>query len=417
MHIKALLTVLIFFWFLPSRSQTAYSPNILPLGDLEPMMANTGTGGLASTGAVFYNPAALTMLKGTSFSLSGTAYLRYDFSVEPIATINNQNLDFNATGYQSIPTSIIMVKSVKDWKLAFSALIPMDFRYNGQINWQVSTQQETLDLNFIENYKENLFLIGLSGARKINEHWSWGATIYLQVFTFNTISDAKSQIIERPGTLTQLSNRSTVNPFNLVLFAGIHRKGDKVDLGLKLSTPSLYLFGTGDFYEFRYSNDLINAIEIEETNLTKVDTKFNSPAEIRIGAVFKPGEKWKIATDLSYNFKMKYDIYPSGELDDIEELRSSYRLSSGGEYIMNKNISIYAGGSYTPSIKLSEENYKDPDYISIVTGFKLKSENFTSNLGLFYSLGKGEQPKSIGTGQTNLTYRYLGAFLGTNYKF
>lgn len=40
----------------PAHAQLSYNTNILPLGDKEALLGNTGTGGLGSTGAVFYNP-------------------------------------------------------------------------------------------------------------------------------------------------------------------------------------------------------------------------------------------------------------------------------------------------------------------------------------------------------------------------
>ena len=61
--------VLVFsvFTSLSVQAQNVNNLNLLPLGDKESLMGNTGTGGVHSTGAVFYNPAALTQLEEIHF--------------------------------------------------------------------------------------------------------------------------------------------------------------------------------------------------------------------------------------------------------------------------------------------------------------------------------------------------------------
>ena len=65
-------TILLLFWACGLYGQTAFNPNLLPLGEEEALLANTGTARSGSTGAVFYNPAGLSTVEGTSFSLSGS---------------------------------------------------------------------------------------------------------------------------------------------------------------------------------------------------------------------------------------------------------------------------------------------------------------------------------------------------------
>ncbi|QCK16576.1 OmpP1/FadL family transporter [Mangrovivirga cuniculi] len=400
-----------------AHGQSAYNPNILPMGDKEPLMANTGTGGLASTGAVYYNPAALTMLEGTSFSLSGTAYLHYKFTANPIGTINGQDLKYEASGFQTVPTSIVMVKSYKDWKVAFSVLTPMDFRYEGLSSWTINGPDQALDVTFLQNYKENMLLVGLSAAKKINEQWSWGASLYYQGFSFSTFIEANTIVNNNPERLIQQSSRTTIRPKNIMIIAGIQHEGEKMNFGIKLTTPSIYLFGKGDYYNYNFSNINPDNITADEINLTGIKTKFKTPGEIRAGITYKPGVNWTIASDIGYSFKLNYDIYPDNEIEERESLRGNFRVSSGAEYLLSDRISLYSGGSYTPSLEKPGEGEKGVAFWAFFTGFKLKSKYFHTDLGLFYSIGNGEQPKAVGTGITKLRYRYLGAFLGTNYTF
>ncbi len=133
--------------------QSAYNPNILPLGHKEALMANTGTGGIGSTGAVYYNPGALASLEEDYFSLSGAAYLRYTFEADPIAVINGRELTFEGDAFRSIPTSVIRVNRLGDWRLAFSALIPMQFNYEGIQEWEVPVFDDVLAITSVQNYQ------------------------------------------------------------------------------------------------------------------------------------------------------------------------------------------------------------------------------------------------------------------------
>jgi hypothetical protein len=207
-------------------AQLSYNTNILPLGDKEALLGNTGTGGLGSTGAVFYNPAALTLLEGSSFSLSGSAYMQYSFKTKPFAVIDGNVLDYSGSGFQSVPTSLVMARSLGTWKVAFSLLVPTQFKYEGQQDWRLTVGGTPYRLKILQNYSEAIFMGGLSVARKINDRWSWGVSVYGQYFSYLSFSDVRFSNIDDPTKISLSSSRDQRAPVSLYVLAGLHRQGE-----------------------------------------------------------------------------------------------------------------------------------------------------------------------------------------------
>ncbi|MCB0805753.1 MAG: hypothetical protein KDC05_08125, partial [Bacteroidales bacterium] len=362
------LPVLMLFCPVRIQAQT-YNPNILPLGDKESLMANTGTGGLGSVGAVYYNPAALTEVEGNSLSLSGSAYLQFRFSAKPVASFFGTDLNYEGTGYQSIPTSVIYARPVKNWHLAYSILIPMAFNFEGTTTWNIPVENSHLKLKMLQNYDESVFMGGITAARTIGKSWSVGISLYGQSYSYLSTIDLRGSIVENPGMILQTTDRRTLNPVNLLVIGGIHKKLGDLSLGLRLQAPSVYITGKGSYYDYSYNNfGGTTNIETSETEIESVTGYFKTPADIRLGTTYRPTGRWLLAVDAAYRFSLAYDIYNSDELTVRENLKGNYRINAGTEYRWSEKINLYAGASYTPTTKKETDGDFGEDYRSVFTG-------------------------------------------------
>ena len=304
-------------------AQTGVNTNIIPLGDKESLMGNTGTGGLGSTGAVYYNPAAMTQLEGTSFSLSGSAYMRYEFAGEPAAVLDGNELNYTGTGYQTVPTSVIMMRRAGEWHLGFSVLVPSQFAFEGVNTWDLTIAGRGLAIRLEQSYEESLFLAGLSAARKLDERWSVGISLYGQNYSYLATVDSRVQFSDSPELLSQSSQRVKFSPTGLLPILGLHRKGERVDLGLRVSLPSLRLWGTGSYYDMTYGN-LAGAGTgtTEVVDVTDTDADHRTPLDVRIGATFHASERWLLATDLSYGLGLDYDVLADPRAEEERRRRA-----------------------------------------------------------------------------------------------
>ena len=418
---KKVIQHMFFAAFMPSSfliAQTAFNPNILPLGDTESLMGNSGTGGIGSTGAIYYNPAALTMVEGNSLSLSGSAYLSFKFEAKPIAVINNTQLDFEATGFQTIPTSVIIVKKHKEWSVGFAALVPMEFSYEGRNTWQIPLSSTSdFNIKFNQNYSESVFLVGLSAARKISDSWSAGITLFGQNYSYKSILDFRGEVSNDPTLIFQSSHRETFSPTSLLAVVGIQKTMEKMNLGLRVALPSLHLFGTADYYDYSYSNFDPANIEVSQIDESNETAKFATPLDIRLGGTFFPFEKLTFTLDLAYRFGLEYNVYDDPQIDEKITTKGNYRANAGIEYLWNDKLALYLGGAYTPTTLEGNEEQFGQDFASFFAGGKTISKYFETSLGIFYSVGKGEGELSVGDGRTTEKYTYFGIVLGTNYRF
>lgn len=400
-----------------ASAQSIYNPNILPLGDKEAMMGNAGTGGFGSTGAVYYNPGALSDVEGTSLSLSGSAYLQFKFSAKPIATILGTELEYEASGFQTIPTSVIIVKKVKEWHLAFSALVPMSFNYEGRQTWDIPNEGDPIKIKFSQNYKEENFLVGISAARKINDSWSAGVTVFAQNYTYFSSLDFRTELENNPDVIIQDSHREKFSPVSALVVLGLQKKFNKFNLGLRATLPSIHIMGEAEYYDYQYSNLDPNNVETSQIDVSGEKVAFRSPSDLRVGATYFPTEKWTATLDLSYQFSIDYDIFDDPEIDEEVNSKGNYRINAGVQYMLSDKFGLNGGFAYTPSTLQETDEEFGQDFTSVFLGGKSISKYFETTIGLFYSNGTGSGYSEIAGGTTTETYEYIGVVLGTNYRF
>ena len=395
-----------------SYGQMDYNPNSLPMGDVEALLANTGTGGVSSPGAVYYNPAALVMLEGTSFSLNGSAYLKYESKAEPLTIIGGKELDYKADGFLTIPTSIAIVKEIRNVKVAFSALVPFELNFEGPKNWNVPVQNQELNIRILQNVKQRLFMAGFSVAGNLGNDWSLGGTLYWQAYSLLDVNDMAITLVGNPVFLSQSSRRTDINVNNLMAIIGLQKQFEKWNLGLKIDLPTIELSDRADIYRYDFSNFNGNNVGGGEFNL-KTDANYKSPVVLRLGATFAPSESLLIASDLSYQFNQDYSRVTLPTNDIKSEVSGSYRGSLGIQKSLSEKIKLMSGFSTA----MAEVDKVDRAYWSTVLALKLSGEHTSSSIGLFYSKENAEVPIESQLQKTKSQTVTYGVFLGTNYRF
>lgn len=403
------------------KGQTAFNPNLLPLGEEEALLANTGTGRIGSTGSVFYNPAALASLDGTSFSLSGSAYTLSAFEANPLEVINGQELVYTGTGYQTIPTSIIMARKFGEWRLAFSVLIPMQLRFEGTQRWEVTGNPggDILDVRVTQYYREKMSLTGLTLSRPINEKWSWGVSLYSQYYTYTSQVDLTAQFQQSTDFYFRNSSRIRLNPTNLLIMAGVHRKGENLDWGLRLTVPSIHIYGRGDFYSERYERTDAQTVNRELVETGRVQSRFITPWDLRFGIHYRFEEKWNASLDISIGTAEEYQVFDTEAVDTRLQIKNSFRISTGWERIFSEKLSGFVGISYMPTDLDPQEGRSSSsfEYTSVSIGSKMQTGVISTTLGIYYAQGASNTNSTIGPSVWRENYSYLGGFIGTQYSF
>ncbi len=397
-------------------AQGVVNPNALPLGDKESLMANTGTGGIGSPGAVYYNPAALTMLDGTYLSLSGSAYLVSKFRAEPVARLGNTDLDFEGQSFESIPTSVIMVRRFGPWHLALGLLVPMQFTYEGRTNWTVPLFPDELNLEILQNFRERLFLGGLSAARRIDETWSAGVSVFLQSYSYLSFAATNGYLASNPARIVQNTTRESISSSNALIVAGLQKSIGNVNIGLRAALPGVFLTGRGDYYSLDFSNlgsnPFSDRVELPDRNAT-----YYSPFDLTIGVATPLGKRLTLAIDGAYRAGHTYRPIEDVPVLEPVETKGTFRCSGGFEWRAGEKLAVYAGGSFTPSSIAETETSFGQDFWSACAGAKLKQQHLAPALGFYFSQGRGEGDLPGGAGRTVQTQMRYGVLLGSSFMF
>jgi hypothetical protein len=270
-------------------------------------------------------------------------------------------------------------------------------------------------LKQIENFKESIFIAGLTMARALDEHWSVGFSAFGYFYSYYDNTFLKANLENTPTRLVELENRSKATPTNLLLSLGLHRKINRWNLGLRLQIPGLYLFGKGDYYQYEL-NSLGQSVTFNEIDIQSTPTRFNTPLDIRIGTVFTPADRVKLAMDISYQMPFDNRTYPDTELDNNQvNIDGVFRISGGLEYPVSEKVTLSTGGYYVPAkIENDSDNQR---FWSYTAGGRINSKLIETSVAFFYTVGTGQEDILDGTGTSEQRYEYLGVLLSTNYTF
>jgi hypothetical protein len=318
-------------------------------------------------------------------------------------------------GFRSLPTSVVMVRKIDDWRLAFSILIPSDFAYEGQKFWEIPLSPGgELNLTNALNFRETLSQYGVSAAKPIGKGYSLGLSVYAQQYTYlssiagNGITDGLIQVVVNDLIRTEVSS------FALQVMAGALKEWDHWNIGLRINLPGIHLFGSGSYYQNLYSSADNSLSEVREDEL---EGQFLSPFEVAIGTVYHPGERWRFALDLTFRGVTEFSQFTDYEGGGSVDYSGNLRTNTGFEYLGNGRLGYYLGGNYTPQPQGTPEGEAYLSFLGGYGGLKLFTEHLETSVGIFYTRGYGESPLTVGEGVSQQFYEYFGLFLGSNYRF
>ncbi|KAB2818194.1 hypothetical protein [Phaeocystidibacter marisrubri] len=396
----------------PALSQGRFNQNIMPLGDKEALMANTGTGGHGSSGAVYYNPAALTELEGSSFSFSGNAYFSFDFKADPLVTLGNDELDFEGAGYRSLPSSMIGTRSFGDWVVAFSLLVPYHFNYEGKNDWIINSPSNPYNITITQDYREEYFLGGLSTAKKLGNGWSLGLTLTGQYYYSLFTTGSNGYFISDPTIASISQSRQTLESYTLFGVVGIQKKWEDFALGLRVSSPSIRLEGSGDYYQYSYINDGSSPPTSSVLDLVGKKVHQKNPMDFRLGFSYQVSKKIFWAMDVAYAMEVTHDYY-EGEAPVDPVSPENIRISTGLNATIKEDIDSYFGISYNPYKEVVNGEERQQSLVSVSGGSRLKIANSVNTIGLFYAVSGLESAARIGSEDSIQYQSYFGVSVGT----
>ncbi|HEX4923085.1 MAG TPA: hypothetical protein VFV50_03330 [Bdellovibrionales bacterium] len=409
----ALLVLASFAW--PARANL-YNPQIMPLGESEAFMANTGVAESGSSGAVFFNPGALATQKGSKISLSGVAYVFFNYKADSALRVDNTDLPYNADGYNGVPFSVVSTKRTGPWVLGLSVMETDLKTYENKVAWRTPNGS----VNILQNLNQSEMWLGGTASRQLTDSTGLGLSAFVIRRTESVTNTwFINNNIDPTGTAGFVTSRTQAAFTGLVLLAGFYQQVDSdTSWGARLRLPSFQLAGSLDSYASvqQLSGGVLTKNEADETGL-KATAK--TPIDLSLGLSRQLGANMRLLADLGYQLGIDYMVLEDRQSGPVRTA-PTLRLNLGMRYDLSENAALRGGFFYNPSAqaKLEEEGDSREDYYHFSAGYQFQEEHLTTGIGVFYQFSRGEViPLEAPDARSAVSTSSYGAILTSGYVF
>jgi hypothetical protein len=334
------------------------------------LLSGSVIGGVEDLGAVYYNPARLSVITGTAFLLSANVY---ELSTVKIDDIFGNSKNSSTTTFRGVPTLAagsfkikwlpkhffayaLLTRQNSDFNLAYQnevhqdalPTVPGDEYFSGAINIQSSGSQQWTSVSWAYPINKK-FSVGVTTNFSINKQ-SKGNTIGLQALSENN----------------EVAMYRYIRNYNYSQNGFLWKIGASADLrnwllGLTITTPLVSIGGNGSYRFEEYYSPIPGSTTVpptySTTNQTGLALKYKSPLSIGFGVSRNIGKnKIHFSTEW-FNSVSKYNMMSAAvtlsQSNSSDTLRfnltdnekSVLNAGIGAEFFINKKISGFASFS------------------------------------------------------------------------
>ena len=417
------------------------------------LLSGAVVGGGAGPSAIYYNPASISEVKASKFSLNASLF---SFNFLNISNALGDDIDLDDINAKVEPRFIsYMLKSKKHKNWSFEIAFLNNENESAEATASVDEKKDVLtgipgDDRYFAFYHFNSHFrddwIGIGASARLSDRIIVGLSMFAAIKSLEYMNSLDIEAyplndsIQFPDGNNSFYAAGYVdnyylkfNDYRLLWKAGILCKWDRISLGLTITTPSLGVYSDGKRVERKEQQSNITNPEtgspmsdyliIDYEEKDKVDVSFKTPFSVSAGLTYLLPRR-KMIFYLSMEYFSGIDPYRIVEADESPLMNSgSYNtlasdwltFASGAKPIFN----VAAGYSWTLSEKLllktgfrTDFNYqKNLDYGQMADYSKIQKANLdryyiTCGLswkflgqdiitGIQYSIGRSADQKQI----------------------
>ena len=437
---------------LPAQSHRYYTYSF---SEESSLLGGAVIGGGSGTASIFYNPASISAVGQSSFSLN-TSLIYIDWCSWDNALGEYNDLKQSTLAFRPRFISYL-VKSKRDEKLTFQLATFSKETYNRRLSFNERQQVDVLASNpgneeYVANYVVNDeftdYWVGLGGSYQLNEHLSVGASLFglfkmLEYWNaYDLAAFSPEDDLIDPDTTTS-SNLATYdfkyhvkfNDYRLLLKMGAQYRTERLDFGIKVELPSVGVYEDGK--QILKSEKQQNIMRpdgsgffpdylIEDTQIKKqVEVNYKDPFTLGTGFAYRaPDGRKTYYFSLEYFHKLKpyimaivkdntivtpgvEGIEPSSQewLECANGARPIVNVAMGAKWKASENVLILAGFR-TDFNSVKNFDYGDYDYLNNLITESIDMYHFSLgtsvnilknvvNAGISYSVGQRKDQKQL----------------------
>ncbi len=345
------------------------NPLVYPVGERETATANAGVAGSkASAGCVLFNPANLELMENSSLSVSGSTYAYTTIEAEPFVNIDNTNIDYDASGFDTIPSSVVSVWKRREWTLAFSILVPEAQRIENRLTLPTPNTRSTL----VQLNSNQEMWIGPSVSRSFGTDFSVGISLFGVRASSSELIGIYTRFLADPNLALVSTRHLRTSVYSLTAVLGArYRLAPFLDLGMRIRLPGLLLRGSGDAYSFEQLPDGVGVV-VTEKEEKAIEARTSMPLDVSIGTGWHISSRVRVLADVSVQAGVTYDVLPGSTFSERKKYIPRGRASVGVEVDAAKDIELGAGFMWNPGTRdpldLTDGDVKQDFYVMTLGG-------------------------------------------------
>ncbi|MCU4157920.1 hypothetical protein J1N10_18245 [Carboxylicivirga sp. A043] len=328
------------------------------------LLSNSVSGSVEDLGAVFYNPARLSLIEENAFIISGKVYQLSSFKFNTSSEDNRTSPKSKST-FGGAPSLLAGTYRVKGWdkhSFAYSFLgrrrmdvdieessnsfgdvlpaIPGDEYFSGDVYLQKKFNEEWFGLSW-SYAPNNMFSIGISNFITIRKQ---NAADETQMYAYTDAEDVEAY---------KNNNEYSYSHTGLLWKIGLAWNHAPITWGITITTPTVSLSGNGSFaYDYVYTG--INELKpiYERNKQSDLDMNLKTPFAIAAGIGYKTKRGSLHASAEYFGAVKEYTLMNSepfyGQSSNnmyqsflVDELNSVLNFGVGYNFIFSDNVYGY----------------------------------------------------------------------------
>lgn len=359
--------------------------NLLPFGERAAFLGNAGITSERGD-AVFYNPANLARLGHPNLSVSANVYAAFDLEADPLVVIEGVDQPFDASGFLSIPSSLVSTYQIGGWSLATAVMVPEALKLQNRVTFDSPTLHVTL---LQENEQESLWL-GAGLAREVAPGLMLGVSVFAIKESLSELTFLRSEIAGDPPMVSEATSHRDGSVYNASAVAGVYwTASDRLGIGARLHVPPIRLTGNTDLYQsVNVPGDEMFTTEQEWQD---VRTSAPLPWDMGVGVSFWPHRKLELLADVNLQLPATLTTIDEPDIPEIgtEEVETvlAPRVGIGAEWQFLSQWWLRLGGLYNRSaMKEPDDSGDDPQehFYGVTGGFAWQKDRTHTALGGFF---------------------------------
>lgn len=250
----------------------------------------------------------------------------------------------------------------------------MYFHYDGSNRFDLRIGSSDLQLGSFQSQRESMYTGFLAAARNLGQGWSLGLSLYGSYYhLISSIQVSAYQVNDPSFYFTNDLNRQAES-YTAGLMIGILKQGERFNWGLNLASPSVSVFGNGEYSQIS-STGGVNP-SLNEDFRTDLNTNLHHGLRIGTGINYQISEKLNWSGEFNYFFGQESALF-----FDQQAARASWRVSSGLRLNLKESIAAFMGFAYLPAGEL-ESQWQT---VTLSGGARFKVGKTVNTVGFFVS--------------------------------